>query len=211
MRTLVGSLILGLSVVGCASDGSSRSAEARPAPAKVPAPTAVAKKNGFTKDSNPTTTAGRGEPSLDDAQRPAAWLMIDGSDGKFTERDGNNLIQWVIEKPASDEPTFRVEGYEPLMGDARDFKCVLRSVDSTEGTDFLYGIAAKPGTFQTGRDYSLLNPGDDFVIRNGWTGDVVREIAPLPAGTYAIAAGLENASTGKKAAAVTYFTVAGQK
>ena len=206
MRNFCGAMVLIVGLTGCSGDRASRKATATAKPARTISVTTV-KQSVFTKENNPTTVAGRGEPSLDDAQRPAAWVFIDGNPGKFSEKDGHKLIQWTIEKPAGDEPKFRVEGFEPLVGDARDFKCVLRAVDSTEGTDFMYGIAAKPGTFETGKDYSLLNPGDNFIIRNGWTGDVVREIAPLAPGTYAIAAGLENAKSGKKAAAVTYFKV----
>lgn len=199
-------MVLVVGLTGCSGDRASRKAAATAKPARTIS-AATVKQSAFTNENNPTTVANRGEPSLDDAQRPAAWVFIDGNPGKFSERDGHKLIQWTIEKPAGDAPTFRVEGFDPLVGEARDFKCVLRAVDSTEGTDFMYGIAAKPGTFETGKDYSLLNPGDNFIIRNGWTGDVVREIAPLAPGTYAIAAGLENAKTGKKAAAVTYFKV----
>lgn len=206
MRTFGGLLILVIGLTGCSGDRASRRAERSASPSKTVTVT-TSKRNIYTKENNPTTTAGRGEPSLDDAQRPAAWVFIDGKGGKFVERDGQKMIQWTIDQPAGDAPTFRVEGLESLIGDAHDFKCVLRAVDSTEGTDFMYGIAAKPGTFETGKDYSLLNAGDNFTIRNGWTGDIVREIAPLAPGTYAIAAGLENAKSGKKAAAVTYFKV----
>ena len=69
------------------------------------------------------------------------------------------------------------------------------------------GIAANEGTFSPGRDYPLLNPGDNFVIRNSLSGDIVREIAPLAPGTYALVGGLENRATGKRALTVTYFTV----
>jgi len=210
MRMFHGLLVLVIGLAGCSGDRASRRSAGSASPKRSVTETTF-KPNGYSKTNNPTTAAGRGEPSLEDAQRPAAWVFIDGAPGQFTERDGQKLIQWTIDQPASDAPTFRVEGFEPLIGGARDFKCVLRAVDSTEGTDFMYGIAAKPGTFQTGKDYSLLNPGGNFVIRNGWTGDVVLEVAPLAPGAYAIAAGLENAKTGKKAAAVTYFTVGGGK
>ena len=42
-------------------------------------------------------------------------------------------------------------------------------------------------------------------------GDIVKEIAPLAPGTYAIVGGLENRSTGKRALAVSYFTVGDEK
>ena len=75
----------------------------------------------------------------------------------------------------------------------------------------VYGIAANEGAFAVGQDYPLLNPGDNFVIRNGLTGDIVKEIAPLAPGTYALVGGLENRTTSKRALAVSYFTVGDEK
>ncbi len=161
----------------------------------------------FTAANNPTTLAGRGQPSLDENSRPAAWVFVEGKAGKFTDRNGEPQTQWIIDGPVSSTPTFRVEGYEPLLGNPKDFKCVLQAVQASDGSTVVYGIAAKEGTFAPGRDYPLLNPGADFTIRNGLTGDIVREIAPLAPGTYAIVGGLENRSTGKRALAVSYFTV----
>ncbi len=210
MRTLRALSLILLGLSGCAT--TERSPSPRASQSSSPQtsslrPTPALTRARFTAQNNPTTLAGRGEPSLEEADRPAAWVSIDGKAGKFREREGRRMIEWVVEQPVSASPTFRVEGYEPLLGDARDFKCVLRTLDSTEGTEFMYGIAAKAGTFAQGTDYSLLNPGDNFMIRNGLTGDLVREIAPLAPGTYALAAGLRNAKTKKEAAAVTYFTV----
>jgi len=172
-----------------------------------PAPAARPKPATFTAANNPTALASRGEPSLDDRERPAAWVYIDGKAGKFSERDGQRLTQRTVEGTVGSTPTFRVEGYEPLLGTPQDFKCVLQAVESPDGSDVVYGIAANEGTFSPGRDYPLLNPGDNFVIRNGLSGDIVREIAPLAPGTYALVGGLENRATGKRALAVTYFTV----
>jgi len=162
----------------------------------------------FTAENNPTTLAGRGAPDLEDKDRPAAWIFVDGKAGKFMDRDGRPQLQWVIEEPVSATPKIHVVGYEPLLGDAKDFNCVLRTVESGDGSEVYYGIASKPGVFQPGKDFSLLNPGGDFVIRNGATQDLVERIAPLAPGTYAIAGGLRNKQTGKEALAVTYFTVA---
>lgn len=206
-------IVVGLSNVGIGcSSPSSRDRKPRVA-AESAKPTSSAKSKAaqFTAANNPTTLAGRGAPSLDERARPAAWVYVDGKAGKFTDRDGEPLTQWVVEGSVSASPTFRVEGYEPLLGNPRDFKCVLQAVDSSEGSTVVYGIAANEGTFAPGRDYSLLNPGENFVIRNGLTGDIVKEIAPLAPGTYAIVGGLENRSTGKRALAVSYFTVGAEK
>lgn len=206
-------IVFGLTAVGIGcSSPPSQSHEPRvladpPRSSAAPSPAAKPNAARFTRANNPTTLAGRGEPNLEDKARPAAWVYVDGQAGKFTERDGEPLIQWFVEGLVCATPTFRVVGYEPLLGNPTDFKCVLQAVEASDGSTVVYGIAANEGTFIPGREYPLLNPGDNFVIRNGLTGDIVKEIAPLAPGTYAIVAGLENRSTGKRALAVTYFTV----
>ena len=156
---------------------------------------------------NPTTRSGRGEPDLDDFSRPAAWVYIDGREGKFTESQGQPAPQWVIEGAVTSSPTFRVEAYSPLLGDARDFSCVLSTVTSADGSEIGYAMQAVAGTFRTGRDYPLLQPGTNFTIRNRTSGDVVTEIAPLAPGTYLIAAAVKNRSTKREGLAITHFTV----
>ena len=146
----------------------------------------------FTVTSNPTTLAGRGEPSLDDIHRPAAWIFVDGQEGKFIEHDGNPQVQWMIDGPVSTSPIFRVEAFEPLLGAPKDLACTLDTVDSADGSAIAYAIKADEGTFQLGRDYALLQPGD---------------IAPLAQGIYLFAAGVKNAKTKKEGLAITYFTV----
>jgi hypothetical protein len=175
-----------------------KKAEARPGDGK---------REVFSAENNPTTKAGRGAPDLDNPQSPAAWVYIDGKAGKFKEEGGLPLLQWFLEEPVGASPKFRVEAFEPLLGTPKDFKAVLRSVEPADGVDLVYGIAAKEGTFEVGQEYSLLNPGENFVIRNGLTGDVLKEISPLPSGKYAVAAGVINTATGKQSLAVTYFTV----
>ena len=206
-------IVVGLSSasVGCSSPPSQGRKPRVAAESPKPAPAVKSTAVKFTAANNPTTLAGRGEPNLEDKARPAAWVYIDGQAGKFTERDGEPLTQWVVEGPVCATPTFRVEGYEPLLGNPTDFKCVLQAVEASDGSTVVYGIAANEGTFIPGRDYPLLNPGDNFIIRNGLTRDIVKEIAPLAPGTYAIVGGLENRSTGKQALAITYFTVGEEK
>lgn len=169
----------------------------------------ASKREGYTAENNPTTKGGRGTPDLDNPQAPAAWVLVDGKSGTYKEEGGNKLLQWFIEEPVSPTPKFRVEAYEPLMGTPKDFKAIFRTVEPADGLDLVYAIAAKEGTFELGRDYSLLNPGENFTIRNGATGDEIKEIAPLAAGKYAILAAVKNTSTGKETLAVTYFTVKG--
>lgn len=166
-----------------------------------------AKREAYTAENNPTTKAGRGAPDLEKPQSPAAWVFIDGKEGKFKEQGGQPLLQWIIDDPVGATPKFRVEAFEPLLGTPKDFKAVLRTIESEDGTDLIYGIAAREGAFEVGKEYSLLNPGESFVVRNAMTGDEIKEIAPLPAGKYAIAAGVINSTTGKQSLAVTYFTV----
>jgi hypothetical protein len=166
-----------------------------------------ARRASLTAQNNPTTLAGRGEPSLEDTFRPAAWIFIDGREGAFLERDGNPQVQWFIEDPVGSSPTFRVEAYEPVLGVPRDFNCILDTVESADGSKIEYAFSAEEGTFRVGYEYSLLNPGENFTVRNRTTGDVVAEIPPLAPGTYLLAAGVKNLGTGKEGLAITYFTV----
>ncbi len=165
----------------------------------------------FTDATNPTTSGGRGQPSLDDAFRPAAWVYIDGQEGRYIEHEGQPQLQWVIEGPVNRSPTFRVAVYQPLVGEPRDFTCVLQTIESVDGSDIRYGILANDGKFEIGRAYSLLRPGKEFVIRNLVTGDIVREFAPLAPGRYAFAAAIGQRESENRAAAVTFFTVGEQE
>lgn len=162
---------------------------------------------GFTGADNPTTKSGRGEPNLNNEDQAAAWIYIDGHAGEYVALDGHLQLQWIIRKPVHASPKFRVETYTPLVGVPDAFSCVLRSISTRGGAPVVYMIAAKEGRFQPGRDYSLINPGDDFVIRDGMTREIVVEISPLPAGEYALAASVKNTKKDVAALAVTYFTV----
>lgn len=210
---------VGLSAsTGCQSSGSARKDSKTPTKSAAPAQSAKtgstnksaasAKHPTITAAHNPTTMAGRGAPDLDDKDRPAAWIYIDGHAGNFKDEGGHPLLQWFTDGSVSPTPTFRVEAYEPLLGTPKDFKAVLRTVETADGSEIVYGISAYDGTFEVGKDYSLLNPGEGFIVRNGQTGDTIKEISPLVPGTYALAAGVKNAATGKETLAVTYFTVA---
>ncbi len=198
---------------GCASSGSpvsestrSITAEAKPtnasAPLKASTPAAL---TAATARDNPTTKAGRGEPSLDDAKRPAAWVYMAGREGKFGAKDGRP--HWVIDGVIDPTPTFRIEVFEPLLGTPRDVNVILDSVELDAGGKVGYAFAAKPGTFQPGREYSLLRPGESFVIRNRQSGDVVSELLPLEPGSYVLMAAVKNLQTGKEALAITSFRV----
>lgn len=202
--TAFGSMLLAVVVVagGCSATGSRTGRGSR-------SQARVIESSGkmMTASNNPTTLAGRGEPSLDDSERPAAWVFVDDHSGTFTERDGQPQLQWEIEQPVSASPTFRVEAYGPLLGTPRDFKFLLSTVESADGSDVAYAVSVREGDFVVGREYSLLQPGDNFIIRNWATGDVVRQIAPLSPGRYLLAGGLRNVATKKEAAAITFFTV----
>ena len=170
-------------------------------PKKVP-------REPYTVENNPTVLSGRGEPSLDDEKRLAAWVLVDGYEGRYIEVDGRSHVEWVIDEPVSATPTFRVEAYELLLGTPRDFKCILKSRDESEESPKVYlGIAANDATFEVGKEYSLLSPGEDFVIRDVMAGSVMEDVGSLAPGEYLIAAGVKNAESEQEALAITYFTV----
>ena len=104
-------------------------------------------------------------------------------------------------------PTFRVEAYEALLGEPKDFFCALQTYESGDGSKVLYAIRADEGSFQTGIDYPLLSPGSNFTILDKMTNESLTSIPPLSPGIYALAAGVRNSATGKEGLAVTYFTV----
>lgn len=190
---------MAVAISGCAS--GSKKAKVTKAKAK---PTRVI----FTAQNNPTTEAGRGEPSISDQFRPAAWVLIGGRSGTFIQREGRDQLEWMIEGTVGSNPTFRVEVVESIAGTPQDFSCLLRTVSAGDGSEVYYGIESKEGMFELGKEYSLLNPGDGFVIRNGLTRDVVAEIAPLAPGEYLIAGAVGKTSSETRVLAVSHFTVA---
>ena len=156
---------------------------------------------------NPTAQAGRGEPSLEDKERPAAWIYIDGQEGRFETRNGIRQLQWIVDGPVSPTPTFRVAVFQPLLGNPTSFKGVLQTDEAKDGSYVSYGIAAKDGAFRVGRDYALTAPGEEFTVRVAGSDEVIEQIAPLAPGRYALAAKITNSRNGAETLAVTYFTV----
>ena len=215
--TFLNVLVVGLFIldVGCRSSGQPREV-AREGPKQPTAETAPTEKvvaetpvprSAMTAESNPTTNAGRGEPSLDVSSRPAAWIFVDGYAGKFIERDGAPQVQWFTDGAVSASPTFRVEVFEPLLGTPTDFVCTLDTRETSDNSKIAYGLKAHKGTFRVGQDYALLTPGGNFTVRNRLTGDVVNEIGTLVPGTYVLVAGIKNPDTGKEALAIAEFKV----
>ncbi len=159
---------------------------------------------------NSTAKSGRGKPSLDVLTSPSAWIHIDSHAGEYrNDADGNPLTPWYISTPVSASPTFRVEVFKPLLGDAVDFQCVIQSQDMSDKAGAVaYGIKANDGTFEIGREYPLLSPGENFVLRKAATKDILTEAKPLPAGDYLLAATLTNRENGNSTVAISHFTVA---
>ena len=158
-------------------------------------------------EENPTQRDGRGEPSLEDPFRPAAWVLIDGKAGKFREADGGPLVQWIIDEPVSQSPTLTVRVNEPLLGSKVEFEAALQLVDDPDSKGKTYALKAKEGKFEIGKEYKLLSPGDDFEVREAGTEKLMTSIEPLPPGQYLIAATVTGADKKGTALAVTYFTV----
>lgn len=167
----------------------------------------------FTSENNPTSKSGRGLPDLNSTDRPAAWAFVDGIEGEYRMENGRPLLQWFIDGPVSATPIFRIEVYEPLIGDPKDFQCALQS--NSEGNPMIYAMKAEPGTFNVGQDYNMLRPGDNFTILNKTTNEVVKEIPPLAPGKYGFVASIRRSekdaggeiTSAVEALAVTYFTV----
>jgi len=202
-------------VVGC-HNGSKNARTTRDSLSRPQQQREPERKPVYTASHNPTTLAGRGTPSLEDQFRPAAWILIDGQEGKYDDVDGHPHLEWVIDQPVSSEPTFRVEVFRQLLGDPDDFKAVLQSIQTQDGSSLVYGIAVDAAkdpkgsagsSFSTSKTFNLLDPGPNFTVRNLMTGDVVEQIGELPPGKYAFAGGVRNTKTGAATPAVTFFTV----
>ncbi|MFQ5463292.1 MAG: hypothetical protein ACE5E5_11785 [Phycisphaerae bacterium] len=160
---------------------------------------------------NPTTAAGRGTPKLDSLLAHAAWIYIDEQEGQYIEKDGQPQIQWTIYGPVSRNPTFRVEAYKPLLGEPHDFQCALQTYESYDGSSMVYAIKAKAGTFEVGKVYSLLEPGENFTIIDKKARTTVDRIPLLAPGVYGLVGGVSNSETKKEAMAITYFTVGAEE
>lgn len=157
---------------------------------------------------NPTTRAGRGAPDLASLHNHAAWIYIDGEEGRYIEKDGTPQIQWVVNTPVRRSPTFRVEVYEELLGSPKEFLCALQTQESFDGTQVVYAIRANEGAFQSGHEYSLLDPGESFTILDKTTNEQIKKIPLLSPGVYGIVAKIRNDEMDAEGLAVTYFTVA---
>lgn len=156
---------------------------------------------------NPTQRDGRGEPSLDDPFRAAAWILIDGKSGKFREQHGGPLVQWIIEEPVSSAPTFSVRVHEPLLGSKVRFQGALQRVDDAEGRGKTYALQSRDGKLEIGKEYKLLSPGEDFEMREAGTDKPVTSLEPLEPGEYLFVATVTGAEKKGAALAVTQFTV----
>lgn len=163
---------------------------------------------GCAATDTPTMQAGRGKPSLTDPQRPAAWIYIDGKSGQYAEVDGQPTLQWVIDEPVSATPTFRVDIYQPLLKKAGGFDGMLTRLEPKEEKRVDYLIAAGAGAFSPGTEYSLVEPGEGFVLRSFGDRKIIEKMDPLAPGTYMLVGSVRNAKSGKQALAVTTFTVA---
>lgn len=203
-KIILSSIVFGLILVGYGCTPSS----GRGIKGRVDQPKRTQSRVAYTAQNNPTKRDRQKDPdpTLQDEFRPAAWVLIDGMEGTFTEVDGNPQLQWIVEDTVSSSPTFRVEAFEPIMGSPTVFRCALRTIEAVDGSNITYGIASQEGEFQVGRDYSLVSPGNGFVIRTA-TGDIVDGISPLAAGRYFLVASVNNPESDKTALAVTAFTV----
>lgn len=157
---------------------------------------------------NPTQQAGRGEPTADNPHRAAAWIYIDGNGGEYRkDENGNDLLQWYITTPVSARPNFRVEVHQPLMGKDVDFKCAVQTRDLNAVDPASYALMSKEGRFSAGKDYNLLKPGDELILRIAGSDEILTEAPPLPSGDYVILATVTSRAHGHEVVAASYFTV----
>lgn len=205
-------LVSGLVGLGCTKKASM--ADDRQRPAAQPSNRAAEQETPAAKPEdmeNPTTMAGRGAPQLDSLHAQAAWIYVDEQEGQYIEKNGQPQIQWTVFEPVSRNPTFRVEAYAPLLGKPHDFQCALQTYESYDGSTVVYAIKAKAGTFEVGKVYSLLEPGENFTVIDKKSRETVERIPLLAPGVYGLVGGVANAETKKEAMAITYFTVGAEE
>lgn len=160
-----------------------------------------------TMEENPTVDSGRGTPTLDALHAPAAWIYIDRNAGEFIEENGRPQIQWVVYDPVSRNPSFRVDCLSELLGEADEFRCVFSTHESFDGTSVLYTIQSRKGRFKPGKEYALLEPGEDFEVMDQKTGKKVERVPLLAPGIYRMVGSVKNTKTNKEALAISQFTV----
>ncbi len=189
--------------ISIACGGCARSRQRADSPAADNRPQAAS-----SPEVNPTQQAGRGEPTADNPHRAAAWIYIDGNGGEYRKDDnGNDLLQWFITTPVSTRPTFRVEVHQPLMGKDVDFKCAVQTRDLNAADPPSYALMSKEGRFSAGKEYQLLAPGADFILRMAGTDEILTEAPALPPDDYVLFATVISRAHGHEVVAVTYFTV----
>jgi len=190
---------------------------ASPAPFAGPSgqPLRPGMRRGYlTLDHNPTTASDRGSPTLDDVQRPCAWLTLDDQPG--TMRPG--LLQWFIEEPVSKSPTVTIWIVEELLGDLVDVQLMLRKFKDVEPdvphasppADPLWDFrlsAAAPGIIKPGIAYPLCTSRDFFLMKNMAVNEHVDSLPLLIPGQYAIIGYVTGTKAPDKTLVVTYFTV----
>lgn len=164
----------------------------------------------LTMGVNPTTAAGRGEPSLDDVQRPCAWLTLDGKAGHFK----TGMMQWTLDEPVGSCPTVSVWVVEELVGEIVDVRLVLRklSTPGESGTPqadplFQYLLRSRAHTCKAGQEYPLCSSADVFVMNNTATNEQMTDLPPLKPGQYALVGDLIGSKTAERTVMVTYFSV----
>ena len=188
--------------VGCASTNPKQT------PASTSPKRAEALAPPYTWAHNPTTLQGRGQPSLSDQRKPAAWIFVDDQPGAYRTVDGTPQLEWRIDSPVSSTPTVRIEVFQPLVGTPDRIRLVLTPLAKDTGA-MGYLITAEPGAMVAGQTYALANLGEGFTVRDMThsPSPLLDGIPPLEPGTYILAASLHNSEKDVDTPAVTCFVV----
>ena len=175
-----------------------------------PLPTGL-KPGHLTLVHNPTTASGRGEPTLEDIQRPCAWFVLDGREGAFK----TDMLQWYITEPVSSRPTISIWVVNELLGELVDVRITLRKFESSDSdqpprADLLwqYSLSARAdGLLKAGEEYPLCTSGEFLHILNTRTREYEEEVPELTPGNYAMIGYVTGTASPVKTLVVTYFTV----
>jgi len=178
--------------------------------------------NLYTLKNNPTTQAGRGEPSLLDPKRPCVWISLDEKDVRM----GKDRMQCELDEPVGSTPTFMIRSIPQVLGDVVKVRLALLRLEPGENARFMnvddefqFVIEAKRDrALEAGVAYPLCTSAELLTYSNvmsthgaaGPSDAPARTgLEPLPPGTYELLAEIVGSRSREKTLAITRFEVKG--
>lgn len=170
----------------------------------------------YSPQTNPTTAAGRGQPSLLDPMRPCVFMSLDGREGALP----SGKMQWVLDGPVNSTPRLVIRTVPEVLGDVVRVRLMLiRLVEDSKAHGFradskwLYMIESKSdGAVEAAAEIWLCaSPVLAYTDKGAGVGAspsaVIERLPPLPAGVYELVGEIVGSMSEERTLAVTQFTV----